>query len=46
MTTLCNVARADILIFFYLCMSLFIDEGDGNGLAVGCAAFERHCVDS
>lgn len=46
MTTLCNVAHPDILIFFYLCIYLFIDEGDGNGLAVGCAALKDISVDS
>lgn len=46
MTPLCNVAHPDILIFLYLCIYLFIDEEDGNGLAVGCTAFERHFVDS
>ena len=46
MTALCNVAHPDILIFFYLCIYLFIDEEDGNGLAVGCTAFKRHLVDS
>lgn len=39
MTTLCNVAQPDILIFFYLLIYLFIDEEEGNGLAVGCTAF-------
>lgn len=46
MTTLCNVAHPDVLIFFYLFIYLFIDEEDGNGLAVGCAAFIRYSVDS
>lgn len=34
------------LIFFYLFIYLFIDEEDGNGLAVGCTAFKRHFADS
>lgn len=38
MTTLCKVALPDILIFFYLFIYLFIDEEEGNGLAVGYAA--------
>lgn len=46
MTPLGNVAHPDILILFYLCIFLFIDEEDGSGLAVGCAAFERHFVSS
>lgn len=37
MTALCCVAHADILIFFYLCICLFIDEEEGNALAEGCA---------
>lgn len=41
MTTLCNVAQTDILIFCYLFIWLFIDEEEGNALAVGCAAFKR-----
>lgn len=45
MTTLCNVAHPDVLIFFYLFIYLFIDEEAGNGLAVGCTAFKRHFVD-
>lgn len=46
MSPLCNVAHPDILIFLYLCIFLFIDEEDGSGLAVGCAAFERRFVSS
>lgn len=38
MTALCCVAHADILIFFYLCICLFIDEEEGNALAESCAA--------
>lgn len=53
MTTLCKVALPDILIFFYLFIYLFIDEEEGNGLAVGYAAlffflllfFKRWLVD-
>lgn len=37
MTALCCVAHADILIFFYLCICLFIDEEEGNALAESCA---------
>ena len=39
MTTLCNVAHRDILIFFYIFICLFIDEEEGNGLAEGYTAF-------
>lgn len=46
MTTLCNVAHPDILIFFYLFIYLFIDEEEGNGLAVGCTAFKRYFLAS
>lgn len=41
MTTLCKVALPDILIFFYLFIYLFIDEEEGNALAVGYTAFKR-----
>lgn len=46
MTTLCNVHHPDLLIFFYLFICLFIDEEDGNALAVGCTAFNRCVVDT
>lgn len=46
MTALCNVAHPDILIFFYLFIYLFIDDEEGNGLAVGCTACRRYFVDS
>lgn len=46
MTALCNVAHTDILIFFYSLIYLFIDEEDGNCLAVGCTAFKLYFMDS
>lgn len=47
MSALCEVATSrPINTLFYLCICLFIDEEDGNALAVGCAALERRFVDS
>lgn len=46
MTALCNMAQPDILICFYLFIYLFIDDEEGNGLAVGCTACKGYFVDS